>query len=90
MTIRNRMGPGALTWGTPALTGRGDERIPLRATQWPMRVEEVSKPFVELAMDAIGREFGEQGRMPDCIKSTRYVQETALISCLILRAPIHC
>ena len=37
------------------------------------RVEEVSKPCVEFALDAIGREFGEQGGMPDCIKSTRYV-----------------
>ena len=38
------------------------------------RVEEISKPCVELALDGIGTEFGEQGRMPDCIKSTRYVQ----------------
>ena len=30
-----------------------------------MMVEEISKPFVELALDTIGREFGEQGRMPD-------------------------
>ena len=29
------------------------------------RVEEVSQPCVELALDAIGREFGEQSRMPD-------------------------
>ena len=48
------------------------------------RVEEVSNPRVELAMDSIGRQLGEQGRMPDCIKSLRYVQ-TALISCLIVR-----
>ena len=39
-----------------------------------LRVEEVSKPCVELSLDAISREFGEQGRMPDCIESTRYVQ----------------
>ena len=52
-----------------ALTGRGVESHTLA-----MRVEEVSKPRVELAFDAIGREFGEWGRMPDCIKSTRYVQ----------------
>ena len=37
-------------------------------------MEEVGKPCVELALDAIGREFEEQGRMPDCIESTRYVQ----------------
>ena len=39
-----------------------------------MRVEEVSNPRVELALDPIGRQFGEQGRMPDCNKSSRYVQ----------------
>ena len=37
-------------------------------------VEEVRKPCVELTLDDIGREFGEQGRMPDCIKSPRHVQ----------------
>ena len=39
-----------------------------------MRVEDVSNPRVELALDAIGRPFGEHGSMPDCVKSTRYVQ----------------
>ena len=38
------------------------------------RVEEVRIPRVELALDSIGRHFGEQGRMPDCIKSSRYGQ----------------
>ena len=38
------------------------------------RVEEVRKPCVELALDVIGREFGERGGMPDCIKGMRYVQ----------------
>ena len=38
------------------------------------RVEEVSNPRVELSLDVIDREFGEQGRMPDCIQSLRYVQ----------------
>ena len=28
-------------------------------------VEEVRNPRVELALDSIGRQFGEQGRMPD-------------------------
>ena len=27
-----------------------------------------------MALDTIGREFGEQGRVPDCVKSTRYVE----------------
>ena len=39
-----------------------------------MRVEEDSNLRVELALDGIGRTYGEQVRMPDCIKSTRYVQ----------------
>ena len=38
------------------------------------RVEEVRKPCVEVALDAIGREFGEQGGMPDCIKCSRYLE----------------
>ena len=38
-----------------------------------MGVEEVSKPCVEMAFDAIGREFGEQCGVPDCIESSRYV-----------------
>ena len=39
-----------------------------------LRVEEVRNPRVELALDSIGRQFGEQWRMPDCIESSRYVQ----------------
>ena len=27
-----------------------------------------------MALDTIGREFGEQGRVPDRVKSTRYVE----------------
>ena len=32
MNIRNNLGLRALPWGSPALTGRGDERVSLRAT----------------------------------------------------------
>ena len=39
-----------------------------------MRTEEVNKARVELALDATGRKFGEQGGMPDCIASSRYVE----------------
>ena len=39
-----------------------------------MALQVDSKPCVELALDAMGRQFGEQGRMPDCNKSMRYVQ----------------
>ena len=56
-----------IPWGCPSLTGRGDERIPLRATSWRGGVEEVSNPCVELTLDGIGREFGEHGGMSDCI-----------------------
>ena len=38
------------------------------------RVEEVSNPRVELALDSIGRQFGEQGEMSGCIESSRYIQ----------------
>ena len=27
-----------------------------------------------MALDTIGREFSEQGRVPDCVKSMRYVE----------------
>ena len=27
-----------------------------------------------MALDTMGREFDEQGRVPDCVKSTRYVE----------------
>ena len=73
MNIRNKMGPRTLPWSTPAMTGTGEERVPLRATLAP-GVEEVSNPRVELALDFIGRQFGENGMLPDRLKSLRYVQ----------------
>ena len=39
-----------------------------------MKVEDVSKLCVELVLDSIDRELGEQGRMSDHIKILRYVQ----------------
>ena len=52
-----------------------------------MRVEDVSNPRVELVLDAIGEEFGEFVRMPDCFKSMRCVQrDCPMISWLTLRA----
>ena len=55
-----------------------------------MRVVEVSKPCVELALDATGREFGEQSRMPDCIESSRIVkrQDPDLMSDIERRNPL--
>ena len=39
-----------------------------------MRGEEIGNPRVKLALDSIVRQFGEQGRITDSIKSSRYVQ----------------
>ena len=48
------------------------------------RVEEVSNPKVEFALDSIGREFGESGRMPDYIKISRSVQrDSSDLVCVI-------
>ena len=74
MKIRNNMGPRTLPWGTPALTGRGNERVLLRAARWLQELVKSVSHAVELALDAIRREFGEQCRMPDCIKCMIYVQ----------------
>ena len=54
MKIRNRIGPRTLNWDTPAS---------IESHTLVTRVEEVTNPRVELALDSIGREFGEQGRM---------------------------
>ena len=59
MKIRNRTGPRTLPWGTPALTGRGDGKESVESHTLATRVEEVSKPCVELALDAKDRQFGE-------------------------------
>ena len=34
MKIRNKTGPNTLPWGTPAMTGKGDDRVQLRNTHW--------------------------------------------------------
>ena len=54
MNIQNRMGPRTLPWGTPALTGGGDERVLLRATHsqqaWMKSViQEWSWPWIPKA-----------------------------------------
>ena len=40
-----------------------------------MRVKEVSVQCMKLVLNAIGREFGEQGGVPDCIQSSREVKQ---------------
>ena len=56
------------------------------------KVEEVSKPGVESALDAIGRGLGEKGGVPDyqMLKIGLNSNETALIPGLTLRASICC
>ena len=39
-----------------------------------MKVEEVSKPCMEFALDAICRAFGEQSWVTECIECSRYVE----------------
>ena len=73
MLVKNRTGPNTLPWGTPSLTGRGDERILSGGMCFSTRAE-VSGPCVEVALDAVGREFEEQGGVPDWIKSSRCVE----------------
>ena len=88
--MRNNMGLRTLPWGTPTLTGRGDERALLRATCCLLRVEEVSNPRVDFSLDSIGRQFREQGRMSDCIKGSRYVQRDCPDLMSDIEGPIHC
>ncbi len=52
--------------------------------------KEVHKPGVEISMDTIGGESGEQSGVPDVLKACDMSRETALISCLALRTSIHC
>ena len=58
-----------MPWSTPALKGIGED--PVERHKLAMRVEEVSKPCVEFALDTIVRGFGKQGGVPHCIISTR-------------------
>jgi len=73
MKMRNKTGPKTLPRGTPALTGEE-----IKGFRWELHDGCESrgspKPCVELALDVISSEFREQGRMPDYIKSTTYVQ----------------
>ena len=51
----------------------GSGMVSVKSHTLSTRVEEVSNPRVELAFDSIDRVWRE-GRMPDCIKSSIYVQ----------------
>ena len=53
-------------------------------------VVEVSKPREKVALDTISREFGDQGGVPDCVNAQNLFREMAMISCLRLRACVHC
>ena len=80
MKIRNRTGPTTLSWSTPALTVRGDESIPLRATHW-LREQRASVSHVELALDATGRDLKSEARFQTVLKARDIPRETAVISC---------
>ena len=71
MKIRNRTLLRTVEWGTPAATEREEERIPLKSTRC-LRGERKSV-IQEWSYFPTGGEFGEQGRMTDCIESLRCV-----------------
>ena len=90
MKIRNRTGPWTLPWGTPVLTGRGDERIRGRATPW-LREQRKSVSHVWSwpwmpEEDSLESKAGCQ----TVLKAQDLSRETALISCLTLRVSVHC
>ena len=72
MKIWNRMGVENNALGYSSLDRERRRKGSIESHTSATRVEEVSHPRVELALDSI--EFGEQGKMPDCIDSSRYVQ----------------
>ena len=75
------MGPRTLPLGIPALTGRRRRMGSIESHTLATRVDGVSNPRVELALDSIGRQFGEQDRMPDGTRKARDMsRETALFS----------
>ena len=71
MKIRNNLGASNTALGYSSLDKTRRRKDSIESHTLGMRVEDISNPRVELGLDAIGREFGEQGGMPDCIKSLR-------------------
>jgi len=65
MKIRNNMGPRTLPWGSSSLDREGRSKGSVESHISTTRGEEVSNPRMELALYSIGRQFGEQGGMPD-------------------------
>ena len=59
MKFRIRTGPRTLPWGYSSLDRERRLKDSVECHALATKVEEVSKPCVELTMDAIGREFGE-------------------------------
>ena len=67
MKIRHRTGPRTLPWGHSSLDRKRKWKYPVECRTLATRVEEVTKPCVELALDAKGRGFGKYGKMPDAV-----------------------
>ena len=89
MKIRNMTGPRTLPWGTPALTGRGVEMVPLSATCWitdflHSRSQECSWPWMTQTEN-----MENKVRCQTASKARDMTGEMALMSRLILRASIH-
>ena len=59
------MGPRTLPWRDSSLDRERRWMGSVESHMLTTRVEEVSNPRVELALDSTGRQFGEEGRMPD-------------------------
>ena len=56
--VKKRTGCRTLPWGIPALTGKR-QNDSIESHMLVTRVEQVNKPCVKLALDAIGKEFLE-------------------------------
>ena len=70
MNIRNGMGVYNIALGYSSLDRERRRKGSVESHTLTMRTEDVSNQRGNLALDSIGRQFGEQ----DCIKSSRYVQ----------------
>ena len=81
MKIRNKMGLRTLHWGKSSLD---KERRRKSSGESPMLASRV-----ELALDSIGKQFGEHVGCQTISKARDMPRETAFI-CLILKASNHC
>ena len=73
MQMKNKTESKALPLGHSSLDRERRWKDPVKIYMLSTRVEEVGDPWEEVALDAISRDFGDQGGVPDCIKGSRYV-----------------